>query len=354
MRGMVPVGHCCEFLGRHRLRGHVRLLRAVHGVPRRARPRLSPSAATGIGDHRHDDRWPDVSEAGRAARLAFIGPLDRAFAALDPSDPDSRRRHRPRPRAQELDGRRASQQTDLQEDRWNPLAWVYLLGDGILQPDLARVRPALRPARQRRRTARGDARRSSTGPARRSSGPTMGGRSGASRPRRRSRSCPGSPSSSTTPWPRPTRRDPSDGARSRPPAAPRSQPPSAPRPPCAPSRRTCAMWSCRASEGEARLGPDLFARKMRHTMRSGDADARAHPGRAAEREFVAVRAEMVRLARGLARPGGRASPCRTTTTHWSVACSTRSALTSTRRRMPSSTSAAPRTSRIEAFCRERT
>jgi uncharacterized protein (DUF885 family) len=53
-----------------------------------------------------------------------------------------------------------------------------------------------------------------------------------------------------------------------------------------------------ASDGEARLGPGLFARKMRHTMRSESLT----PERilaAAEREFDVVRAEMVRLARVL-------------------------------------------------------
>ena len=50
-----------------------------------------------------------------------------------------------------------------------------------------------------------------------------------------------------------------------------------------------------ASEGDARLGADRFARKMRHTMRS-DALTPDVILAAAEREFVAVRAEMVRLA----------------------------------------------------------
>ena len=53
-----------------------------------------------------------------------------------------------------------------------------------------------------------------------------------------------------------------------------------------------------ASEGEGRLGRDTFATKMRHTMRSGTLT----PERiiaAAEREYSAVRAEMVRLAREL-------------------------------------------------------
>ena len=50
------------------------------------------------------------------------------------------------------------------------------------------------------------------------------------------------------------------------------------------------------SEGDGRLGADLFARKMRHTMRSSELT----PTRIleeAEREFDAVRDEMVRLAR---------------------------------------------------------
>ena len=50
------------------------------------------------------------------------------------------------------------------------------------------------------------------------------------------------------------------------------------------------------SEGEGRLGADLFARKMRHTMRSETLTAEGILA-AAEREFDAVRAEMIRLAR---------------------------------------------------------
>ena len=32
---------------------------------------LQPDVATAVGDHRFEDRWPDTSEAGRLARLAF-------------------------------------------------------------------------------------------------------------------------------------------------------------------------------------------------------------------------------------------------------------------------------------------
>ena len=33
--------------------------------------RLNPTFATAIGEHAHDDRWPDLTAAGRAERLAF-------------------------------------------------------------------------------------------------------------------------------------------------------------------------------------------------------------------------------------------------------------------------------------------
>ena len=53
-----------------------------------------------------------------------------------------------------------------------------------------------------------------------------------------------------------------------------------------------------ASEGEGRLGAELFATKMRHTMRSETlTPERIMAG--AEREYAAVRAEMIRLARDL-------------------------------------------------------
>jgi uncharacterized protein (DUF885 family) len=51
-----------------------------------------------------------------------------------------------------------------------------------------------------------------------------------------------------------------------------------------------------ASEGEGRLGPELFAAKMRHTMRS-EALTPDRILQAAERGYAAVRAELVRIAR---------------------------------------------------------
>ena len=33
---------------------------------------LQPDIATAVGDHRYDDRWPDMSEAGTRRALAFV------------------------------------------------------------------------------------------------------------------------------------------------------------------------------------------------------------------------------------------------------------------------------------------
>ena len=33
--------------------------------------RLNPTFATAIGNHAYDDRWPDLTETGRAERAAF-------------------------------------------------------------------------------------------------------------------------------------------------------------------------------------------------------------------------------------------------------------------------------------------
>jgi hypothetical protein len=52
------------------------------------------------------------------------------------------------------------------------------------------------------------------------------------------------------------------------------------------------------SDGDGRLGPELFARKMRHTMRS-EALTPERILAQAEHEYGPVRAEMIRIARGI-------------------------------------------------------
>src|SRR3990170_879563 len=91
---------------------------------------LHPTAATAIGDHRYDHRWPDVTEAGRQARLAFIdrwlaelGSL--ATADLGASDAIDRDLI-----VMELEAERFAEM-ELRDETWDPLQWVYLLGDGL-------------------------------------------------------------------------------------------------------------------------------------------------------------------------------------------------------------------------------
>ncbi len=96
---------------------------------------LHPTAATAIGDHRYDDRWPDVTEAGRTARLDFVDRWRETFqglgaglAAGDAIDRDLL--------VMELEAERFAD-TELRDETWDPLQWVYLLGDGIF-PLIAR------------------------------------------------------------------------------------------------------------------------------------------------------------------------------------------------------------------------
>ncbi len=90
--------------------------------------RLHPTFATAIGEHAYDDRWPDLSEAGRAVRLAFGERWRAEFEAMtelsidDAIDRDLL--------LGELDAARFAD-TELREDAWDPLDWVYVIGDGL-------------------------------------------------------------------------------------------------------------------------------------------------------------------------------------------------------------------------------
>src|SRR5262245_21234844 len=97
---------------------------------------LEPIAATAIGDHRHDGRWPDLSEAGRRARLSSVDAWLAMFSALDPGVMTRDEAIDRDIVVGELESLRFSE-AELREDAWNPLAWIYLLGEGIF-PLLAR------------------------------------------------------------------------------------------------------------------------------------------------------------------------------------------------------------------------
>jgi uncharacterized protein (DUF885 family) len=91
---------------------------------------LDPVAATAIGDHRYDGRWPDRSPAALDSRLAFIDAWEATFSGLDPAGLSPDEAVDRELVLGELGAMRFSE-TELLEDAWNPLVWVYLLGEGL-------------------------------------------------------------------------------------------------------------------------------------------------------------------------------------------------------------------------------
>ena len=91
---------------------------------------LEPTDATGAGNHAHDGRWPDVSAAGRAGRLDFIDRWQAAFAAFGDDVLDVDERVDRDLLLGVLESYRFNEVT-LREDAWSPMAWVYLIGQGF-------------------------------------------------------------------------------------------------------------------------------------------------------------------------------------------------------------------------------
>jgi uncharacterized protein (DUF885 family) len=246
--------------------------------------RLNPTFATAIGEHRYDDRWPDLTDAGRAERSAFDERWLAEFRAMPDLTPDETIDRDLL--VGELEASRFAD-TELREDTWNPLEWVYLVGDGLFTLQAREfapladrlVSPAVLAAARERLTGTAD---------------------------------------------RPVGRFQTETALNQLPGiselitdaltAAEDVAPTDPQVAALLPRLTAAAEVARvavaeferhlrlvvlpASEGEGRLGRDLFTAKMRHTMRS----ATLSPERimdGADREYSAVRAELVRLAREL-------------------------------------------------------
>jgi len=256
---------------------------------------MDPVSATAIGDHRHDDRWPDVGPDAADRRLAFVDRWHTAFSGLDPTTLTADEAIDRDLILMELRAERFSD-AELQEERWNPLEWVYLLGAGIF-PLISRE---FAPLADRLASVAGrlegmvalleGARFALTG--------TEDGR-------------PVGRFQTETALTQLSGIDEliDDAVAEADRAAPNDQDVAALRrrihEAAATARSALSSFETHlrdvvlpASDGDARLGRDLFARKMVHTMRSESLT----PERimvAADREFLAVRAEMVRLARDL-------------------------------------------------------
>ncbi len=89
-----------------------------------------PVQATEIGHHAHDGVWPDLTDAGRAARLAWAAD---ASAQLEAVGPDGLSRDDAIDRRillETLAAFRFGEET-LDEGSWNPMTYVYLFGNGL-------------------------------------------------------------------------------------------------------------------------------------------------------------------------------------------------------------------------------
>ena len=253
--------------------------------------RINPTWATSVGAHAHDDRWPDLTERGRAERLAFIDRWLAEFRGMteligdDAIDRDLL--------IGELEAAHFSE-TVLREETWNPLDWVYLLGDGLFSL-LARefapldVRLTSVAGRLERMPAVIDAARAS-----------LVGHAGRPVGRFQTETAlkrlPGIEELMANAL------DAADAA-----AGTLQIGELTPRLKAAAdtARKAIAGFEAHlrevvlpASEGEGRLGSELFAAKMRHTMRSDELTP-ARILEAAERQYEAVRAELVRISREL-------------------------------------------------------
>lgn len=92
--------------------------------------RAHPVLATELGNHDHDGEWPDLSHAGTAARVALIDRWAEAFAAL----PEAELRPDESIDREIILGELAAfrfTETVLCEEAWDPLSTVYLVGNGL-------------------------------------------------------------------------------------------------------------------------------------------------------------------------------------------------------------------------------
>jgi uncharacterized protein (DUF885 family) len=92
--------------------------------------RLQPVFATDMGDHRFDDRWPDVSAAGLAEFGDSLRTWRSRFVALDGGDFSDDERIDRDLLLEEID-RMLFGLDELAEERWDALGYLYLAGAGL-------------------------------------------------------------------------------------------------------------------------------------------------------------------------------------------------------------------------------
>ena len=89
-----------------------------------------PTDATSAGNHAYDGFWPDLDATGRADRLTFIDAWQATFGSFGDAALDRDERV-DRDLLLGVLGSYRFNEVALCEDAWSPLAWVYLIGQGF-------------------------------------------------------------------------------------------------------------------------------------------------------------------------------------------------------------------------------
>jgi uncharacterized protein (DUF885 family) len=92
--------------------------------------RHNPVFATEMGEHAHDGLWPDLTEAGRQSRLAWLAETSARVEAVDPASLSRDDAIDRRILLEQLEASRFSEET-LREETWSPISYVYLFGNGL-------------------------------------------------------------------------------------------------------------------------------------------------------------------------------------------------------------------------------
>lgn len=89
-----------------------------------------PTWGTDAGYHRVDDRWPDLTEAGRLSRLRLLRTHQHRFGAMDEAGISSAERIDRDILLEEIEKVVFGDEV-LREEAWDPLSIVYLMGSGL-------------------------------------------------------------------------------------------------------------------------------------------------------------------------------------------------------------------------------
>ena len=89
-----------------------------------------PIHATEAGNHEHDERWPDLTDAGRHERLAFLADARERLEALDAAELSRDAAIDRRVLLAQIDALRFEDE-ELDELGWNAVVYTYLLGGGL-------------------------------------------------------------------------------------------------------------------------------------------------------------------------------------------------------------------------------